>query len=65
MQAENADFCIVCDFAHARPIMLQHSTSIALVALKLLVSLISRLVTCSARIVVDRQTERQTHRQVL
>ena len=21
-------FCIVCDFAHARPIMLQHSTSI-------------------------------------
>ena len=20
-------FCIVCDFAHARPIMLQHSTS--------------------------------------
>ena len=32
----------------------------ALVALKLLVSLISRLVACSARIVVDRQTERQT-----
>ena len=30
---------------------------IALVALKLLVSLISRLVACSARIVVDRQTE--------
>ena len=34
----------------------------ALVALKLLVSLISRLVACSARIVVDRQTDRQTHR---
>ena len=35
----------------------------ALVALKLLVSLISRLVACSARIVVDRQTNRQTNRQ--
>ena len=43
---------------------------LALVALKLLVSLISRLVACSARIVVDkhtnkhtdRQTDRQTHR---
>ena len=34
----------------------------ALVALKLLVSLISRLVACSARIVVDRQTDRHTHR---
>ena len=34
----------------------------ALVALKLLVSLISRLVACSARIVVDRQTDTQTHR---
>ena len=33
----------------------------ALVALKLLVSLISRLVACSARIVVDRQTNKQTH----
>ena len=32
----------------------------ALVALKLLVSLISRLVACSARIVVDRQTDRTT-----
>ena len=32
----------------------------ALVALKLLVSLISRLVACSARIVVDRQTDGQT-----
>ena len=32
----------------------------ALVALKLLVSLISCLVACSARIVVDRQTDRQT-----
>ena len=30
-----------------------------LVALKLLVSLISRLVACSARIVVDRQTDIQ------
>ena len=35
----------------------------ALVALKLLVSLISRLVACSARIVVDKQTDRQTDRQ--
>ena len=36
----------------------------ALVALKLLVSLISRLVACSARIVVDRRvgTNRQTDR---
>ena len=32
----------------------------ALVALKLLVSLISRLVACSERIVVDRQTHRPT-----
>ena len=35
----------------------------ALVALKLLVSLISRLVACSARIVVDRPTDRQTNKQ--
>ena len=34
----------------------------ALIALNLLVSLISRLVACSARIVVDKQTDRQTHR---
>ena len=34
----------------------------ALVALKMLVSLISRLVACSARIVVDRQTDRHTER---
>ena len=33
------------------------------VALKLLVSLISRLVACSARIVVYRQTEKQTDTQ--
>ena len=33
---------------------------LALVALKLLVSLISRLVACSARIVLDRQTHRKT-----
>ena len=33
----------------------------ALVALKLLVSLISRLVACNARIVVDRQTDTQTN----
>ena len=32
------------------------------IALKLLVSLISRFVACSAGIVVDRQTHRQTHR---
>ena len=32
----------------------------ALVALKMLVSLISRLVACSPRIVVDKQTDRQT-----
>ena len=35
----------------------------ALVALKLLVSLISRLVACSARIIADKQTDRQTDRQ--
>ena len=35
----------------------------ALVALKLLVSLISRLVACSARIVADRQTDKQTDTQ--
>ena len=40
----------------------RHIVFLALVALKLLVSLISRLVACSARIVVDRQTDRQTHR---
>ena len=40
----------------------RHITFHALVALKLLVSLISRLVACSARIVVDRQTDRQTDR---
>ena len=34
----------------------------ALVALNLLVSLIRRLVACSARIVADKQTDRQTHR---
>ena len=34
----------------------------ALVALNLLVSLISRLVARGARIVVDKQTDRQTHR---
>ena len=32
----------------------------ALVALKLLVSFISRLVACSSRIVVDKHTDRQT-----
>ena len=36
---------------------------LALVALKLLVSLISRLVVCSARIVADKQTNRQTDTQ--
>ena len=35
----------------------------ALVALKMLVSLISSLVACSPRIVVDKQTDRQTHTQ--
>ena len=38
----------------------RHIIFLALVALKLLVSLISRLVACSARIVVDRQTHRTT-----
>ena len=33
---------------------------LALVALKLFVSLISRLVACSARIVADKQTDTQT-----
>ena len=36
----------------------RHISFHASVALKLLVSLISRLVACSARIVVDRQTDR-------
>ena len=40
----------------------RHISLLALVALKLLVSLISRLVACSARIVVDRQTDRHTDR---
>ena len=35
----------------------------ALVALKMFVSLISRLVACSPRIVLDKQTDRQTERQ--
>ena len=38
-------------------------SKIAIVALKLLVSLISRLVACSTRVVVDRQTDRQTDTQ--
>ena len=41
----------------------RHIIFLALVALMLLVSLISRLVACSARIVVDRHTDTQTHRQ--
>ena len=40
---------------------LLHIIFLALVALKLLVSLITRLVACSARKVVDRQTDKQTH----
>ena len=36
----------------------RHINFPALVALKLLVSLISHLVACSARIVADRQTDR-------
>ena len=40
----------------------RHISFLALVALKLLVSLISRLVACSARIVADRQTDRQKDR---
>ena len=45
----------------------RHVIFLALVALKLLVSLISCLVACSARIVVDTQTDRQyrqTHRTI-
>ena len=41
----------------------RHILFLALVTLKLLVSLISRLVACSARIVADKQTDRQTDRQ--
>ena len=37
-----------------------HVIFLALVALKLLVSLISRLIACSARIVADKQTHRTT-----
>ena len=40
----------------------RHIIFLALVALKLLVSLISRLVACSARIVADKQTDRHTER---
>ena len=42
----------------------RHIVFLALVALKLLVhvSLISSLVACSEKIVVDRHTDRQTHR---
>ena len=40
----------------------RHVIFLALVALKLLVSLISRLVACSARIVADNQTNKQTDR---
>ena len=40
----------------------RHTIFHAPVALKLLVSLISCLVACSARIVVDRQTDRHTER---
>ena len=40
----------------------RHILFLALVALELLVSLISRLVAFSARIVVDRQTDRHTER---
>ena len=35
------------------------------IALKMLVSLISRLVACSPRTVVDRQTDKQTHRMTI
>ena len=38
----------------------RHVIFLALVALKLLVSLITRLVACSARIVADKQTHRTT-----
>ena len=41
-------------------IIFRHVLFLALVALKLLVSLISRLVACSARIVADKQTHRTT-----
>ena len=41
----------------------RHVNFLALVGLKLLVSLISRLVACSARIVADKQTDRQTDTQ--
>ena len=40
----------------------RHVIYLALVALKLFVSLITRLVACSARIVADKQTNKQTHR---
>ena len=39
----------------------RHIDFLALVALKLLVSLISRLVACSPRIVVDTQTHTDTY----
>ena len=59
--------CSLCILAFSRHISRtqsfqrnRHVTFLALVALKLLVSLISRLVTCSARIVADKQTHRTT-----
>ena len=49
---------LVTSFVHCR-----HISFLALVALKLLVSLIGRLVACSARIVADKKnTDRHTER---
>ena len=63
--------CSLCIFAFSRHICQtqsfqqnHHIIFPALVALNLLVSLISRVVACSARIVADKQTDRQTHRTI-
>ena len=56
--------CFACFSRHISRTQLfqqnRHIIFLALVALKLLVLLISRLVACSARLVVDKQTNRHT-----
>ena len=52
--------CFSCHISRTQSF--QQNRHIIFVALKLLVSLISRPVACSPRIVVDTHTHRQTHR---
>ena len=53
--------CSLCILAQQN----RHIMFLALVALKLLVLLISRLVACSARIVVDKHTQTHRHTELL